>query len=202
MSDQLIQRLRSTARVPGAAERLAPAFSRSVAAKGEVDAALRIVDTPLGGYIAVATPRGLVAFESGSVDDVAEQVAVALGPRVVEADTKLTLAVARQVGEYFEGRRKRFTVPLDWSLTDGFRRAVLQHLALHVGFGETTSYGELAAEAGSPRAARAVGGAMGSNPLPIVVPCHRVLAANGALGGYGGGLDRKIHLLRLEGVDV
>jgi methylated-DNA-[protein]-cysteine S-methyltransferase len=202
MSDPLVQKLRATTRVPGAAERLALVFSRSAAAEGEVDAALRIVDTPLGGYIAVATPRGLAAFESGALDDVAEQVAAAFGPRVVEADTKLTRAVARQVGEYFEGRRRRFTVPLDWSLTDGFRRTVLQHLALHVGFGQTTSYGELAAEAGSPRAARAVGGAMGSNPLPIVVPCHRVLAANGGLGGYGGGLHRKLHLLRLEGVDV
>ena len=105
----------------------------------------------------------------------------------------------RELDEYFEGERREFDLPLDWRLTSGFVNKVLRETA-RIPFGETRSYGEMAASAGSPRAFRAAGSALGANPIPIVVPCHRVLRSGGALGGYGGGLDVKMKLLELEGV--
>lgn len=202
MTHRIADRLRSA--VEGSdVEALDHEVARRAVEEGAFDAGLHVVHTPLGPYVAAATPAGLAAFSSEPIDEVAEMVARRLGPRVVEAATPVADAVASQVEEYFDGRRRTFELPLDWRLSsDGFRRAVLQRLAATVAFGETVSYGDLAAEVGNPGAARAVGGAMGSNPLPIVVPCHRVLAAGGGLGGYGGGLHRKRALLSIEGIAI
>ena len=120
-----------------------------------------------------------------------------VSPRVIEAPSYFD-AVRRELDEYFEGRRTRFGLPLDWSLTGGFGRRVLKHTA-RIPYGKVSTYKEMAAAAGSPRGARAAGNALGSNPIPIVVPCHRVLHSGGGLGGYGGGLDNKEFLLKLEG---
>ena len=119
-----------------------------------------------------------------------------MSPRLLEAPARLDGA-ARQVEEYFAGARRSFDLPVDLRLSTGFRRAVLDHLA-EIGFGRTESYAEVALAAGSPRAVRAVGSACATNPLPVVVPCHRVLRSDGSLGGYVGGLDAKRTLLALE----
>ena len=167
--------------------------------EGLVDVAIARTDTPIGTLTLAATPVGLVrvGFQR-ELDTVAEELAVQVSPRVVELPSRLD-EVRRELDEYFEGRRHRFDVPVDLRLAAGFRRKVLELLHERVRFGETRSYAELAAIAGSPRAHRAVGSAMATNPVPIVVPCHRVLRTGGALGGYGGGLDVKRYLLALEG---
>lgn len=168
-------------------------------AEGLVEVALAHVDSPIGTLTLAATPAGLVrvGFER-EVDSIAAELAATVSPRVVELPARLD-DVRRQLDEYFAGHRRRFEVSLDLRLAGGFRRRVLELLFERVGFGETRSYAELATWAGSPKASRAVGTAMATNPIPIVVPCHRVLRAGGALGGYGGGLDTKRWLLALEG---
>jgi methylated-DNA-[protein]-cysteine S-methyltransferase len=168
-------------------------------AEGLIDVAIARTDTPIGTLTLAATPTGLVrvGFER-ELDTLAAELASTISPRVVELPRRLD-DVRRQLDEYFDGRRHRFDVPVDLRLSGGFRRTVLELLYERVGFGETRSYAELAALAGSPRASRAVGSAMATNPVPIVVPCHRVLRSGGALGGYGGGLDVKRYLLALEG---
>ena len=171
-------------------------------AEGLVDVAYCEVGSPLGTLVAAGTERGLLrlAYEdfNGGLDRVLEHLAVRVSPRIVEAPARLD-AVRRELDEYFAGRRRDFGVPIDWSLTSGFTRRVLEATA-RIPFGATGSYAGVAAEAGSPRATRAAGNALGSNPLPIVVPCHRVLRSGGRLGGYTGGVEKKEHLLRLEGV--
>ena len=127
-----------------------------------------------------------------------EELARGVSPRVLEAPARLD-EVRRELDEYFEGRRERFDLPLDWALTRGFGRKVLQATA-KIGFGDVSTYKEMAERAGSPRAVRAAGNALGSNPMPVIVPCHRVLRTGGALGGYTGGLEKKEYLLTLEGV--
>ena len=170
--------------------------------EGAVEVAYCEVDSPLGTLVAAGTGRGLLrlAYEdfNGGLDAVLEHLAHRVSPRIVELPAKLD-AVRRELDEYFEGRRRGFDVPIDWSLTTGFTQRVLQATA-RIPFGAVSSYAGVAADAGSPRATRAAGNALGSNPLPIVVPCHRVLRSGGKLGGYTGGLDKKEHLLRLEGV--
>ena len=126
-----------------------------------------------------------------------ESLAERISPRLLEAPARLD-PVRRELDEYFAGRRREFDLPLDWRLTGGFTRKVLRETA-RIPFGETRSYMQMAASAGSPRAHRAAGSALGANPIPIVVPCHRVLRSGGGLGGYGGGLEVKRELLRLEG---
>ena len=173
------------------------------AADGLLDVAYATVDSPLGPLVIAATPRGLarVAYTlSESRDDVLEDMARRLSPRMLEAPGRLDDA-RRELDEYFEGERTDFDLPIDWALTKGFTTRVLRATA-KVGFGHTTTYAEVATGAGSPRAVRAAGNSLGSNPMPIVVPCHRVLRTGGALGGYTGGLERKEFLLRLEGVLV
>jgi methylated-DNA-[protein]-cysteine S-methyltransferase len=167
--------------------------------EGVVDVAYAPVDTPVGRLTVAATPRGLVrvAFPSAEPGAVVEQLARMISPRVLEAPGRLD-EVRRQLDEYFEGRRTEFEVPIDWSVTKGFGRRVLRETA-RIGYGQVRTYTEVATRAGSPRAVRAAGNALGANPVPIVVPCHRVLRVGGNLGGYGGGLDRKEFLLRLEG---
>ncbi len=176
------------------------AFTERALADGLVDVAYATVDSPIGALLVAGTGAGLVrvAFSGEEPGHVLDELAARLSPRVIEAPVRLD-PVRRQLDEYFEGRRKAFAIAIDWSLASGFRRLVLQSLFAGVGFGETVSYRELAVRAGSPRASRAVGSAMATNPVPVVVPCHRVLRTGGALGGYGGGLDVKRRLLSLEG---
>jgi methylated-DNA-[protein]-cysteine S-methyltransferase len=168
--------------------------------EGLVDVAYATVDTPLGTGLVAATPRGLVrvALPNEPIENVLAQLAESVSPRVLEFPTRLDEA-RRELGEYFEGRRDRFELPLDWRLSHpGFYRRVLRAIA-RVPFGEVITYGEAADRAGNPRAFRAAGTALGSNPIPIVVPCHRVIRAGGAIGNYGGGPQMKRFLLELEG---
>ncbi len=171
------------------------------AAEGLLDVAYATVDSPLGPLVVAATPRGLVRLAyTASRDEasVLEDLAGKVSPRIREAPQRLD-ETRRELDEYFEGRRAEFDLPIDWSLTRGFAGKVLRQTA-RIEFGKTSTYAEVASRAGSPRAVRAAGNALGSNPLPVVVPCHRVLRTGGALGGYTGGVERKEFLLRLEGV--
>ena len=163
---------------------------------GLVDVAVSTVDSPIGDLYVAATPHGLVrlAFDpERMLDELAERIS----PRVVEAPARLD-PVRRELDEYFAGRRRVFDIVVDWTLTSGFRRRVLEATA-RIPVGHVTTYGALAKQVGKPTAARAVGGAVGSNPVAIVVPCHRVLPAAGGVGHYGGGPQRKEFLLELEG---
>jgi methylated-DNA-[protein]-cysteine S-methyltransferase len=184
--------------LPGAAPELA--IAERAEDEGLLDVAYASVDSPLGQLTVAATPRGLVRVsydEFRERDRALEELAERVSPRVLESPAKLD-PVRRELDEYFEGRRTAFDVPLDWILARGFAREVLRATA-RIGFGETGTYASVATEAGSPRAVRAAGNALGSNPMPVVVPCHRVLRTGGALGGYTGGVERKEFLLRLEG---
>jgi methylated-DNA-[protein]-cysteine S-methyltransferase len=174
-------------------------FLRRAVDEGLVDVAYAPVDSPLGELVAAVTPRGLVrlAYEDGRGDKVLAELAARVSPRVIEAPARLD-DVRRQLDEYFEGHRRRFDLPIDWALTHGFTRRVLQSTA-KVPFGGLATYRDVATGAGSPAAVRAAGNALGANPTPIVVPCHRVVRTGGALGGYTGGLARKQYLLNLEG---
>ncbi len=181
---------------PGVARLVAAALARADA-DGLVDVAWAVEDTPIGPLTLAATPRGLVRVGFGGEDDMLDDLASAVSPRVVHLPARLD-APRRQLDEYFAGRRRHFDVALDRRLSHGYRRTVLEALS-DVPYGQTVSYRELAERTGNPKASRAVGSAMATNPIPIVVPCHRVLRTGGALGGYGGGLDVKAWLLRLEG---
>jgi methylated-DNA-[protein]-cysteine S-methyltransferase len=184
----------------GRAAAAAGAFLDRADREGLVDVAYVIVDSPVGRLLLAETRKGLVRVSFGEnypQDKVLEELAEDVSPRVLEVPARLD-GIRRELDEYFEGRRTRFDVPLDWRLTHGFGRRVLRHTA-QIPYGRVSTYKTVAGEAGSPRAARAAGNALGSNPLPIVVPCHRVLHSGGGLGGYGGGLDRKVFLLELEG---
>jgi methylated-DNA-[protein]-cysteine S-methyltransferase len=183
-------------RARGAARRLADA----AAAQNLIDVSLATTDSPIGELLLAVTPRGLarVVFEDEDRDAAFARIARELSPRILEHPAAADEA-RRQLDEYFGGARTRFELRLDRRLIHGIARDVLTATA-RVPFGRTTTYGEIAGTIGHPKAARAVGNALGSNPIPIVVPCHRVLRTGGALGGYAGGLDRKEELLRLEGV--
>lgn len=174
--------------------RLAEAADR----EGLLDVAYRTVDTPVGSLLLAATPVGLVrvVFETVGHDAALGALAEAVSPRILHAPARLD-PVSRQLDEYFAGRRTAFDVPLDLRLAAGFRRAVLDHLRV-IGYGRTESYAEVAAAAGSPRAVRAVGTACALNPVPVVVPCHRVVRSDGSFGGYAGGPDAKRTLLTME----
>ena len=165
---------------------------------GLVEVAYRTLDTPVGPLLLAATAQGLVrvAFEREGFDAVLAALATRVSPRVLEAPRRLDEAAA-ELEEYFTGARRRFDLPLDRALSTGFREKV-QRVLPRIDYGSTRSYKEIAELVGSPRAVRAVGTACATNPLPIVVPCHRVLRTDGALGGYVGGLDAKTALLTLE----
>ena len=182
------------------AETSARRFAARALVEGFVDVAYTTLDTPIGPFLAAVTARGLVrlAFRTEDPDQVLDDLAHRLSPCVLEAPTRLD-TVRRQLDEYFEGRRRQFDLTLDWSLTTGFRRRVLRTTA-RIPYGSVSTYQQVAARAGNAHAARAAGSALGSNPMPIVVPCHRVLRTGGGLGGFGGGLDVKARLLELEGV--
>jgi methylated-DNA-[protein]-cysteine S-methyltransferase len=184
-----------------AARAAARRVAERAATEGLADVAYGWADSPFGPLLVAATPRGLVrlAYEHERHEHVLEELAEFISPRVLEVPGRLD-EVRRELDEYFVGGRDRFDVAVDWALvTEGFSRRVLRATA-RVPYGSVTTYGDVARRAGSPRAARAAGNALGSNPIPIVVPCHRVIRSGGELGGYGGGgPERKAFLLRLEG---
>jgi methylated-DNA-[protein]-cysteine S-methyltransferase len=174
-------------------------FVRRAIDDGLVDVAYAPVDSPLGELVAAVTPRGLVrlAYEDGRGDAVLAELADRVSPRVIEAPARLD-DVRRQLDEYFAGHRQAFELGIDWTLTRGFSRRVLQSTA-RIPFGELGTYRLVAAGAGNAAAVRAAGNALGANPMPIVVPCHRIVRTGGKLGGYTGGVQRKEFLLTLEG---
>ena len=165
---------------------------------GLLDVAYRTVDTPVGTLLLAATERGLVrvAYAREDHELVLDHLAKEVSPRILHAPGRLD-RVAKELDGYFAGRRDAFDVPLDFRLSHGFRRVVLSYLQ-QIGYGKTASYATVAAAAGSPKAVRAVGTACATNPLPIVVPCHRVVRSDGAIGQYVGGVDAKKALLTLE----
>jgi methylated-DNA-[protein]-cysteine S-methyltransferase len=175
-------------------------LAERAAAEGLLDVAYTMIDSPFGRLLLATTPRGLVrvGLPNQDPDMTLEELASKVSPRIVEAPRQLDDA-RRQLDLYFEGKSHDFDLPLDWQLTGGFRERVQRSIA-RIPYGETRSYTEMAAAAGNERAVRAAGTACGSNPIPIVVPCHRVLRSTGALGGYGGGLLMKQALLEFEGV--
>jgi methylated-DNA-[protein]-cysteine S-methyltransferase len=180
----------SEATAAGAARRV----SSRIASEGLADVSY----APFGTLLAASTSRGLVrlAFPEEDVDAMLEGLARRLSPRIIEAPASFD-AVRRELDEYFDGSRRIFELAQDWTLMSAFGRKVLR-ATYNIPYGGVLSYAEVATEAGSPRGSRAAGNALGSNPIPIVVPCHRVLRSGGNLGGYGGGLDRKRYLLELE----
>lgn len=166
--------------------------------EGLLDVAYTVVDSPVGRLLLAATERGLVrvAYASEDHDHVLHTLAQKISPRILRAPKRLD-TVARELEEYFAKRRKAFDLPLDLSLSHGFRQLVQQHLP-EIGYGQTRSYSQVAELVGNPNAVRAVGTACATNPLPVVVPCHRVLRSDGSLGGYIGGAEAKSALLHLE----
>ena len=171
----------------------------------EPDVAYAVVNTPVGKVVAANTRRGLACLSyldfHGNVDNGIERLSAGLSPRILEAPARLD-EVRRELDEYFEGRRHGFDVAVDLSLIKTpFAKRLLQATA-RIPFGETRTYRDMATAAGNPAAVRAAGNALGHNPIPIVVPCHRVLRTGGSLGGYTGGLDRKVRLLATEGIKL
>jgi methylated-DNA-[protein]-cysteine S-methyltransferase len=181
----------------------AAAAAARFAATAPADVSYARVDSPVGTLVAATTDRGLACLSyedhDGGLDAVLDRLAAKLSPRILEAPARLD-DVRRELDEYFERRRTTFDLPIDWSLVSPFGRRVLAATAA-IPFGEISTYAKVAAEAGSPKASRAAGNALGANPMPIVVPCHRVLHTGGkGIGNYTGGVHRKEALLRLEGV--
>lgn len=168
------------------------------ASSGLLDVSYRVLDTAVGPLLLAATERGLlrVAFGIEDHDAVLEFLAAKISPRILEAPARLD-AAARELDEYLEGKRTGFDLPLDHALSSGYRLEVQEYLP-RIGYGQTASYGQIAAATGRPKAVRAVGTACATNPLPLVVPCHRVLRSDGSMGGYLGGTEAKAALLALE----
>jgi methylated-DNA-[protein]-cysteine S-methyltransferase len=162
------------------------------------DVAYSEIESPLGTWLAAMTERGLVriAFRP-EFDDVLDELSERISPRVLKVPARFD-DLRREFDEYFEGKRRGFDIELDWRLVDGFNRRVLKATA-KIPYGKMSTYKTMATQAGSPRAARAAGNALHNNPIPLVVPCHRVIGSNGGLVGYGGGLPMKEYLLKLEG---
>jgi methylated-DNA-[protein]-cysteine S-methyltransferase len=168
--------------------------------EGLLDVAYTTTDSPFGPLLLASTGRGLVRLGLPNQDpeELLEELAERVSPRVLETPASFEEA-RRELDLYFDGELDRFDLPLDWSLSDGFRLKVQRAIA-RIPYGQTRSYREMAITAGNERAVRAAGTACGRNPLPVVVPCHRVLRSGGGLGGYGGGLEMKRGLLELEGI--
>jgi methylated-DNA-[protein]-cysteine S-methyltransferase len=183
---------------PSVLSRLRERLAADAEAAELLDVAYRTVDTPLGPLLLAATDRGLVrvAFAIEGHDRALERLAREVSPRILGTPRRLD-AAAREIDEYFERRRRTFDLPLDLRLAHGFRRTVLTHLP-EIRYGTTASYADVARASGSPRAVRAVGTACATNPLPIVVPCHRVVRSDGSMGQYAGGVAAKATLLALE----
>jgi methylated-DNA-[protein]-cysteine S-methyltransferase len=183
---------------PDTLSRLRGRLGLAAEAEGLLDVAYTTIDSPVGALLLAATPTGLVrvAYDIEDHDRVLDTLARRISPRVLRAPRRLD-AAARELDEYFARQRRAFDLPLDLSLSTGFRQLVQRHLP-EIGYGQTRTYGQVAELVGSPRAFRAVGTACSTNPLPVVVPCHRVLPADGTTGRYIGGPETKKTLLRLE----
>ena len=189
-----------TGEVEDASRRAAELVTARAARAGLVDVAYATIDTPVGALVLATTRTGLVrlAFPEEGLDHVLEDLAASVSPRVLE-NPRMTDPVRRELDAYFDGRRRTFRAAIDWSLISGrFSRRVLEETA-RIPFGSVSTYGDVAGRAGSPRAARAAGNALHDNPVPIIVPCHRVVPSSGGIGKYGGNEWRKAYLLRLEG---
>lgn len=186
------------AAAPGDLDRLHASLAAAAQRDGILDVAYRTVDSPVGRLLLAATEAGLVriAYASEDHDTVLQAMADRISPRILNAPARLE-APARELGEYFDRRRRGFDLPIDWRLAAGFRREVLTHLP-EIGYGQTVSYAAIAGLAGNPKAIRAAATACATNPLPIVVPCHRVIYSDGRIGRYLGGPEAKRTLLTLE----
>jgi methylated-DNA-[protein]-cysteine S-methyltransferase len=181
------------ARSRGATERLA----RHAEQAGLVDVLWARTDTPIGRLLVAVSPRGLIRVSFPEETDALQDIADSVSPRIIHSLTA-TDDVRRELDEYFDGQRQSFDVPVDWSVLHGFTRKVLRETT-RIPFGSVLTYTQVAGKAGNARASRAAGNALHANPVPIVVPCHRVVRTGGGLGGYGGTIPRKIALLQLEG---
>ena len=183
---------------PGTLQQLRDKLVSDAATAGTLDVAYRTVDTAVGKLLVAATDAGLVrvAFACEGLDEVLTKLAERISPRILQTPRRLE-DVVRQLDEYFAGRRETFDLALDHRLSSGFRMNVHQYLP-QIHFGQTMTYKQVAQRVGSPNAVRAVGTACATNPLPVVVPCHRVLRSDGSLGGYVGGFEAKAALLDLE----
>jgi methylated-DNA-[protein]-cysteine S-methyltransferase len=196
--DPLERALRHPAERPPAGP--LPELELPASAAGLLDVAYATLDSPVGKLLVASTSRGLVRIaylDGADYDAVLADLAARISPRILAAPRRLD-EPRRELDEYFAGQRERFEVRLDWRLTQGFGRRVLKATA-RIPYGGVSTYKGVAAKAGSPRGHRAAGNALGSNPLPIIVPCHRVLHSDGGLGGYTGGVERKRVLLGVEG---
>lgn len=184
---------------PATWRRVRAELASRAGAEGLVDVAFERHDSPLGSILIGATHEGLVriGLPTEGEDEVLAELARRISVRVLGAPRGSVTEARRQLDEYFDGRRTSFALPLDWQLTRGFRRDVLRATA-QIPYGRTASYREVATQAGRPAAVRAAGTALATNPLPIVVPCHRVLRTGGAIGSYRGGAEAKARLLDLE----
>jgi len=184
----------------GDAARAADRFTQAAASSAALDVAYAMVDSPFGQLVVAASPRGLLrlAYPDQPVGAIIEELAADVSPRILNAPGRLD-ALRRQLDEYFAGRRRQFEFPIDWRLVRGFGRDVLRVTA-HIPYGRVRTYRDVAVRTGRPQAVRAVGNALGANPMPIVIPCHRVVRTGGGLGGYTGGVQRKERLLQLEGL--
>lgn len=186
-------------RAAGSLDAAPPELSGPAAAARLLDVAYCRLESPVGPLLLAATPAGLVRLayvDSEQEDRVLEQIAARISPRVLSAPAKLDQP-RRELEQYFEGQRRRFELALDWQLMTRFARRVL-HATAAIPYGGVSTYKAVATRAGSPRGSRAAGNALGSNPIPIVIPCHRVLHSDGGLGGYTGGIERKRALLAIE----
>jgi len=190
----------SEAEIDRHADAAARAFADSAWDAGAADVAYATADSPFGSLLVAVTARGvvLVAYPNVDAATAIDRLARAVSPRVLRSP-RATEELRRELDEYFDHRRDHFDVPVDLRLTAGFTRRILRATS-RIPFGEVRTYRDMATSAGSPAAVRAAGNALGSNPIPIVVPCHRVVRTGGGLGGYTGGLERKTALLQLEGV--
>jgi len=199
MTEKQLERMLRNAPAGADLERAVEGVLARAEKDGLIDVAYTEIDSPFGKMLIAGSERGVlrVAFPHREWNKLLDQIAEQISPRVLEAPERLD-EPRRQLDEYFEGKRREFDLPLDWRLTHGFQNRA-QHAIARIPYGETRNYGWIAERAGNPRAFRAAGTACGANPLPPIVPCHRVVPAGGGIGSYGGGPEMKRALLELEG---
>ena len=205
LTEKQLERMLRQAPTDGDLDRAVQGLLARAEREGLIDVAYATVDSPFGELLVARTDRGVVRvalpIEGGRLrphEEVLEQLAADVSPRVLESPKRLD-EERRELEQYFEGRRRKFQVPVDWALTSpGFRSRAL-HAVARIPYGKVKTYTEIAKEAGNPRAFRAAGTACGHNPIPLIVPCHRVVQSGGGIGNYGGGPEMKRALLDLEG---